>query len=418
MKRIVAFLLVILTFVSIAMPIHAETNNHQQQAEILKELGLFNGGSNGFELNRQPTRVEAAVMLVRLIGKENEAKNGSWSHPFTDVPTWADNYIGYLYSEGLAKGISASVFGANDKCSASMYTTFVLRTLGYSDTMDFTYNNSLDYAVKIGLLDQSYKNYLSNNQFLRDDMVAISFNSLTTKMKDESLLIDSLIDNGAVRKEDAVNAGLIKPEVKILETGYHVTKFCDNAYLYFDKSELHDMENAYYCEFGGVSIDITDEELKQSLLSGDKNHIYEEYLRGGNVTKLTDKKTYCKSTLIYEDMAPFVAVYDRDFNLLAFKKITPDEYVYGDKHFIRFVGQYNGDIMKPGDLGTVKRFINGVEDTEFKYRKDFLLNGSDKGGIFSTGPLFVPDESVSYEFIVNDPLLTNVKQIVHISELE
>jgi len=82
MKRIVAFLLVILTFVSATIPIHAETNNHQQETEILKELGLFNNGSNGFELNRQPTRIEAAVMLVILIGKENEAKNGNWSHPF------------------------------------------------------------------------------------------------------------------------------------------------------------------------------------------------------------------------------------------------------------------------------------------------------------------------------------------------
>ena len=87
---------------------------------------------------------------------------------FIDVPKWADNYIGYLYSKGLAKSTSASAFGANDKCTVSMYTTFVLRALGYSDTMDFTYNNSLDFAVEIGLLDQSYENYLSDNQLLRE----------------------------------------------------------------------------------------------------------------------------------------------------------------------------------------------------------------------------------------------------------
>ena len=32
--------------------------------------GLFQGTQNGYDLDRTPTRAEAAVMLVRLLGKE------------------------------------------------------------------------------------------------------------------------------------------------------------------------------------------------------------------------------------------------------------------------------------------------------------------------------------------------------------
>ena len=56
------------------------------------------------------TRSEAAVMLVRLLGKEDEALAQSPSHPFTDVPQWASPYVGWLWTNGLAKGVSATTF--------------------------------------------------------------------------------------------------------------------------------------------------------------------------------------------------------------------------------------------------------------------------------------------------------------------
>ena len=42
-------------------------------AEHLSELGLFRGSEQGYELDRAPTRGEAAAMLVRLLGAEDEA---------------------------------------------------------------------------------------------------------------------------------------------------------------------------------------------------------------------------------------------------------------------------------------------------------------------------------------------------------
>ena len=96
-------------------------------ARDLKVLGLFKGVSEtDFALDRAPTRLEAVTMLIRMLGKEKEALTGSWHHPFTDVPSWADSYVGYAYEKGLTNGVSANSFGTGDASSA-MYLTFVLR---------------------------------------------------------------------------------------------------------------------------------------------------------------------------------------------------------------------------------------------------------------------------------------------------
>ena len=51
-------------------------------------------------------------MLVRLLGKEEEALAGNWDLPFTDVSktSAAYPYIGYAYANGLTNGTSATTF--------------------------------------------------------------------------------------------------------------------------------------------------------------------------------------------------------------------------------------------------------------------------------------------------------------------
>lgn len=68
----------------------------QAQAEMLKKLGLFMGTDKGFELEREMTRAEAAAMLCRFLGGEAETAKGGFSHPFRDVPAWADASVAWL----------------------------------------------------------------------------------------------------------------------------------------------------------------------------------------------------------------------------------------------------------------------------------------------------------------------------------
>jgi hypothetical protein len=175
----------------------ALASQYDAQADALHELGLFLGTDRGYELDRTSTRAEAAVMLIRLLGEEAEVEAGSYTHPFTDVPAWADSYIGYMYENGLTNGTSATTFGALDDCDARMFTAFVLRSLGYTEEGgDFSYAEAQDFGVSIGLS----AGYDASDAFLRDDMAALSYSALFQQLNDESgsLLLERLVADSAV----------------------------------------------------------------------------------------------------------------------------------------------------------------------------------------------------------------------------
>jgi len=132
MKKTFSLLVVTLLFMFSFQTAFAETNtDHTNEADMLNSLGLFNGTKNGYELDRVPSRVEAAAMLVRLLGAEEDAKQMNYKHPFIDVPEWANSIVGYMYEKGYTKGISDNKFGSEQLTNARDYTTFMLRTLGY-----------------------------------------------------------------------------------------------------------------------------------------------------------------------------------------------------------------------------------------------------------------------------------------------
>ena len=136
-KKIISLLLAIVMVCSIIPTAFAASDEAVTAADALHELGLFNGtgtDANGkpiYDLDRAPSRAEAVTMLVRLLGKEEEAKGGNWNIPFTDVADWAKPYVGYAYANGLTSGTSATTFGGDATVTASQYITFVLRALGY-----------------------------------------------------------------------------------------------------------------------------------------------------------------------------------------------------------------------------------------------------------------------------------------------
>jgi len=173
-----------------------DTSLEETLAADLKALNLFQGVSDReFELDRAPTRVEALIMLIRVLGKETEALSGTWSHPFTDVPAWANAYVGYAYENGLTNGSSATKFGTGD-ANAAMYLTFVLRSLGYSDAEeeDFVWDKPFYLAEKLGILPDC----VDTKIFLRADVVSVSYAALNDiRLKGSSrTLTEKLIDAG------------------------------------------------------------------------------------------------------------------------------------------------------------------------------------------------------------------------------
>lgn len=175
--------------------------NYTNCADSLHEMGLFQGTQNGYDLDRTPTRAEAAVMLVRLLGKEDEAKALTYTAPFTDLKGWEKPYVQYLYSNGLANGTNRTTFNPTGKCTAQMYAVFLLRALGYSDTADFSYANAIETAREQGIYDTGIINV---QNFLRDYAAAASYTVLSVSPKNsEGTLLDQLVSENAITEADA-----------------------------------------------------------------------------------------------------------------------------------------------------------------------------------------------------------------------
>ena len=175
--------------------------NYTNCADSLHEMGLFQGTQNGYDLDRTPTRAEAAVMLVRLLGKEAEAKALTYTAPFTDLKGWEKPYVQYLYSNGLANGTNRTTFNPTGKCTAQMYAVFLLRALGYSDTADFSYANAIETAREQSIYDTGIINV---QNFLRDDAAAASYTVLSVSPKNsEGTLLDQLVSENAITEADA-----------------------------------------------------------------------------------------------------------------------------------------------------------------------------------------------------------------------
>lgn len=185
-----------------SLVISAAAADYTACADHLKNLGLFQGTTQGYELDRVPTRGEAAVMLVRLLGEEQNALTLEYSAPFTDLQNWEKPYVQYLYDIGATTGVSATNFAPNAPCTAQMYAAFVLRALGYTEANgDFVYADVDDFAQQVGLYEAAV---IDIEDFLRDDVAAASYTALSLIPKGkEQTLLEQLVEHGAVDAQTA-----------------------------------------------------------------------------------------------------------------------------------------------------------------------------------------------------------------------
>ncbi len=182
-------------------------------ADALHTLGLFQGSLKGYELTRPATRAEGLVMLIRLLGEESKAKAFRGTHPFTDVPAWANAYVAYAYEKGYTSGISKTQFGSTMQLRYLDYMTFLLRALGYSDHGgDFAWDRADQAAVDHGIQTAAEREQIKKQgRFLRDHVAYTSYRALFAKDKEGRRLCDMLVQRGvftAKQLESAEQKGL------------------------------------------------------------------------------------------------------------------------------------------------------------------------------------------------------------------
>ncbi len=196
MKRTVSLILAVILCLFVAVPAFAATSEQIEAADRLYSLGLFKGagvnddGTPNYDLDRAPTRAEAVTMLVRLLGKEDEALSGNWTTPFIDVPEWARPYVGYAYAHDYTNGTSSTTFGSGSSTTATQFLTFVLRALGYTSGEDFAWDSAWTLTDFLGITDGEYP---GAGTFTRGDAVLVSSHALDANLKGHAFtLLDSI----------------------------------------------------------------------------------------------------------------------------------------------------------------------------------------------------------------------------------
>ena len=183
--------------------------DYNAMAAALKTMRLFKGSftayGQGFDLEKTPTRLQALIMFIRVLGEEDAALAYTGSTPFRDLAAGSDaaKYVGYAYEKGYTNGYTATEWRPAQSVNVYQYTEFMLRALGYSSAANTNLSDTMERSAQCGLLTGSEAAALKGLPFLRAQLVYISFRALDTELADSGLpLADTLMEKGVFTFSD------------------------------------------------------------------------------------------------------------------------------------------------------------------------------------------------------------------------
>lgn len=192
---------------------YSDAVDYNAMASALKELHLFRGSltayGQGYDLEKAPTRLQALIMFIRVLGEENEALAWTGETPFRDIEKGsnAEKYVGYAYSRGYTNGYSATTFNPAGTVNASQYTEFLLRAMGYSSAANTDLSHTLERAQTEGILTSGEVSMLRNSPFLRAELVYLSYYALDGAMAGTGeTLADHLQQRGIFTVDELLSA--------------------------------------------------------------------------------------------------------------------------------------------------------------------------------------------------------------------
>ena len=156
------------------------SKNNLEAIEVLKAVGVMTGDDKGnFNPDANVTRNEMAVIMCNLLG----LKAGG-SHPFTDVPAWAQGYVAACYNNGIIAGVSANKFSGDANVTAVQASLMVMKALGYfgfaGEFGDNWKLSTVKQANKIDLYDGI--NAYTDQVMTRNDVAQLVLNALESNV--------------------------------------------------------------------------------------------------------------------------------------------------------------------------------------------------------------------------------------------
>lgn len=178
--------------------------DYNAMAAALKEMNLFKGSftgyGEGFDLELAPTRLQALIMFIRVLGEEEEALAWTGTQPFKDIHagTQAFQYVGYAYEKGYTNGYTTTEFRPAGAVNVYQYTEFILRAMGYSSAQNTNIGDALTRAQDAGVLTVGEVAALQTVKFLRADLVYLSYYALDADLPDGSMTLGDLLEEKGV----------------------------------------------------------------------------------------------------------------------------------------------------------------------------------------------------------------------------
>lgn len=221
LKKVLSVLLVVAMLAATMVPAFAaETATVSADAKICADIGMLIGEGDGVTADytkTAPTRIQAAIMLLRLKGLAADAAKFEGKENFADVKgdEWFAPYTAYLKanpSVGFV-GVEDGKFAAELVITAQEYYKVVLTALGYEvgEGKDYKYDDTFKFAAEKGL-----KLVADVTSYTVNDLAIATVEALkaTVKGGTKTLTAKLVEDDKALDEAKATAAGIYtKPVV-------------------------------------------------------------------------------------------------------------------------------------------------------------------------------------------------------------
>jgi len=186
---------------------------------ILERMGMLIGEGNGITeeyLKKVPTRVQAAIMVLRLNGVDKEAAafTGTDNFADSDLEPWASAYLAYLKAHpefGLI-GTGDNMFEPTANIDEQAYAKILLTALGYEYNVDFTWDETLAFAAEKGIAKAE------SGSFNVNDLAIMTVSALNLNCKSGKTLLEEIIAKRDGIKAEGVVGAELTPELKAART--------------------------------------------------------------------------------------------------------------------------------------------------------------------------------------------------------
>ncbi len=222
-RRFVTTLTILILVIGTVLPAQVYSDDDiGYEGRICRDLGILKGNTGVVDsayLETRPSRLQAAVMFLRLKGLEQDALSYTGGNNFKDAGAvaWKEgrNVLSYLKDHPelgwIGDGVNFMPFNLID---SKAYYKVLLESLGYKQKIDgdgdFDWNSVLSFAEGKGLVKVS-----GTKDFTVRSVAIATVEALKSSMKNSTKkLIEYLVEIGEVDKGDAADLDLYSKDME------------------------------------------------------------------------------------------------------------------------------------------------------------------------------------------------------------